>query len=98
MRNRGGVMKRSIKLVAAGLALALAGLAHGQSWPSKPMAFLTPAPAVAGADRFARPIAARLSQQLGEQALVENQGGAGGTVGAANAAKRLPARSQWLFG
>ena len=43
-----------------------------------------------GTDTFARPIAAKLSQQLGEQALIENQGGAGGTVGAANAAKRAP--------
>src|SRR4030095_14386559 len=98
MRNRGGVMKRSIKLVAAGLALPLPGLVEAQQWPTKPMVFLNPFPAGGGTDTFARPIAARLSQQLGEQALVENQGGAGGTVGAANAAKRLPDGYNWLFG
>jgi tripartite-type tricarboxylate transporter receptor subunit TctC len=91
-------MKRSIKLVAAGLALALAGLAHGQSWPNKPMVFLNPFPAGGGTDTFARPIAARLGQTLGEQAIVENQGGAGGTVGAANAARRTPDGYNWLFG
>jgi tripartite-type tricarboxylate transporter receptor subunit TctC len=91
-------MRRSIKFAAAGLALALAGLAHAQSWPSKPMVFLNPFPAGGGTDTFARPIAARLSQQFGEQALIENQGGAGGTVGAANAAKRAPDGYNWFFG
>ena len=91
-------MRRSIRFAAAGIALALAGLAHAQSWPSKPMVFLNPFPAGGGTDTFARPIAARLSQQFGEQALVENQGGAGGTVGAANAAKRAPDGYNWFFG
>jgi tripartite-type tricarboxylate transporter receptor subunit TctC len=85
--------------LAAGCALALAaaGVA-AQSWPSKPMIFLNPFPAGGGTDTFARPIAAKLSQQLGEQALIENQGGAGGTVGAANAAKRAPDGYNWFFG
>ncbi|MGQ0654894.1 MAG: Bug family tripartite tricarboxylate transporter substrate binding protein [Betaproteobacteria bacterium] len=81
--------------------LALAGgaaLAHAQAWPTKPMIFLNPFPAGGGTDTFARPIAAKLSQQLGEQALIENQGGAGGTVGAANAAKRAPDGYNWFFG
>ena len=59
---------------------------------------LEPFPAGGGTDTFARPIAAKLSQQLGEQALIENQGGAGGTVGAANAAKRAPDGYNWFFG
>ena len=91
-------MRRSVKFAAAGLALALAGLAHAQSWPNKPMVFLNPFPAGGGTDTFARPIAARLGQTLGEQAIVENQGGAGGTVGAANAARRTPDGYNWLFG
>jgi tripartite-type tricarboxylate transporter receptor subunit TctC len=41
-----------------------------------------------GVDAFGRPLAAYLSKTLGQQFLVENMGGAGGTVGAANAAKR----------
>ena len=79
------------------LALA-AGAAQAQSWPQKPVIFLNPFPAGGGTDTFARPIAAKLSQQLGEQALIENQGGAGGTVGAANAAKRAPDGYNWFFG
>jgi len=82
-----------------GAALALAAASAGaQNWPTKPMIFLNPFPAGGGTDTFARPIAAKLSQQLGEQALIENQGGAGGTVGAANAAKRAPDGYNWFFG
>jgi len=79
--------------------LALTSIAaQAQQWPQKPMIFLNPFPAGGGTDTFARPIAAKLSQQLGEQALIENQGGAGGTVGAANAAKRAPDGYNWFFG
>jgi tripartite-type tricarboxylate transporter receptor subunit TctC len=83
---------------ALACALAASSVAFAQSWPTKPMIFLNPFPAGGGTDTFARPIAAKLSQQLGEQALIENQGGAGGTVGAANAAKRSADGYNWLFG
>ncbi len=86
-------------LAAAGCVLAIAGFAaHAQTWPNKPIIFLNPFPAGGGTDTFARPIAARLSQTLGQQVLIENQGGAGGTVGAANAAKRAPDGYNWFFG
>lgn len=81
------------------LALAAAGgLAHAQSWPTKPVTFLNPFPAGGGTDTFARPIAAKLSQTLGHQVIVENQGGAGGTVGATNASKRPADGYTWFFG
>jgi tripartite-type tricarboxylate transporter receptor subunit TctC len=83
----------------AALGLALASMAtHAQAWPTKPVVFLNPFPAGGGTDTFARPIAAQLSQALGQQVLIENQGGAGGTVGAANVAKRAPDGYNWFFG
>src|SRR4030081_894864 len=86
--SKGGVMSKMLTratLAAAGCVLALAGFAaHAQTWPRKPIIFLNPFPAGGGTDTFARPIAARLGQTLGQQVLIENQGGAGGTVGAAN--------------
>jgi tripartite-type tricarboxylate transporter receptor subunit TctC len=91
-------MRSAISFATAGLVLAIAGFAHAQSWPTKPVIFLNPFPAGGGTDTFARPIAARLSQTLGEQALIENQGGAGGTVGASNAAKRASDGYNWFFG
>jgi tripartite-type tricarboxylate transporter receptor subunit TctC len=90
---------RKVLSFVAGCALAVSALcAQGQAWPQKPMIFLNPFPAGGGTDTFARPIAAKLSQSLGQQALIENQGGAGGTVGAANAAKRAPDGYNWFFG
>lgn len=94
-------MNRALAIVCAAAcgALALASApVHAQSWPIKAMVFLNPFPAGGGTDTFARPIAARLSQTLGQQAIIENQGGAGGTVGAANVAKRPPDGYNWFFG
>ena len=95
-------MRKTLRFVtqlAAGCALALSTLAaQAQAWPQKPMIFLNPFPAGGGTDTFARPIAAKLSQSLGQQALIENQGGAGGTVGAMNAARRAPDGYNWFFG
>ncbi len=92
-------MNTVVLKVAAAAALALASFgAQAQAWPQKPMIFLNPFPAGGGTDTFARPIAAKLTQSLGQQALIENQGGAGGTVGAANAARRAPDGYNWFFG
>lgn len=80
-------------------ALASAAMAvQAQSWPTKPVTLLNPFPAGGGTDTFARPIAAKLSQSLGQQVIVENQGGAGGTVGATNVIKRAPDGYNWFFG
>ncbi len=93
-------MKKLLAMACAAAcgALALAATVHAQNWPTKAVIFLNPFPAGGGTDTFARPIAARLSQTLGQQAIIENQGGAGGTVGAANAAKRAPDGYNWFFG
>ncbi len=91
-------MKRSIAFLAAGALALSAFAAHAQGWPNKPVIFLNPFPAGGGTDTFARPIAAKLTQSLGQSALIENQGGAGGTVGANNASKRAPDGYNWFFG
>ena len=76
--------------LVAGL-LAFASLAAGaQAWPEKPVRIINPFPAGGGVDAFARPIAAKLSQSLGQNFYVENMGGAGGTLGASVAAKAPP--------
>lgn len=85
--------------ILVSIALAAAAMAaQAQSWPAKPITFLNPFPAGGGTDTFARPIAARVSQTIGQQVIVENQGGAGGTVGATNAAKRPADGYTWFFG
>jgi tripartite-type tricarboxylate transporter receptor subunit TctC len=81
---------RSAFIALAGAVALTAASAYAQSWPNKPVRVINPFPAGGGTDAFARPWAAKLTQQLGQTILIENQGGAGGTVGAANAAKALP--------
>jgi tripartite-type tricarboxylate transporter receptor subunit TctC len=90
-------MKR-VHAALGAVLFALGTAASAQNWPTKPITFLNPFPAGGGTDTFARPIAARISQTLGQQVIVENQGGAGGTVGAANVAKRAPDGYNWFFG
>ena len=75
--------------LAAALSLATAvALAQAQGWPSKPVTIVNPFAPGGGVDAFARPLSAKYSTALGQQFIVENIAGAGGTLGAANAAKR----------
>jgi tripartite-type tricarboxylate transporter receptor subunit TctC len=74
---------------AAGAAGALP-LAHAQAWPAKPVMMIVPFPAGGGTDAFARPLAAQFAKQTGKQLIIDNRGGAGGTVGATLAARAAP--------
>ena len=69
----------------AGCLLALHAAA--QDWPTKPLTIIVPFPAGGGTDAFARPLSALLTQQLGKQVVIDNRGGAGGTLGATIAAR-----------
>lgn len=86
----------SRRAVLAGVAFAMAcaapfGTALAQSWPSaRPITLINPFPAGGGTDAFARPLAAQLDQQLNQRVVVDNRGGAGGTLGAGQAAKMTP--------
>ena len=76
--------------VAAVLAAILAVPVQAQTWPTRPITLIVPFPAGGGTDAFARPLAQVLGTQLGQQLLIDNRGGAGGTVGASAAAKMAP--------
>ena len=80
---------RILAFVAAAGALVATG-ALAQAWPAKPVRIINPFPAGGGTDTFARPLAAKLTQALGQNVFIENQGGAGGTVGATNASRATP--------
>ena len=74
-------------LVLAGAASCVAPALYAQAWPAKPIKLIVPFPPGGGTDTFARPLAAKLAEQLGQAVVIENRGGAGGTVGADMAAK-----------
>lgn len=78
--------------VAGAMYLALMGSpAQAQStWPSKPVNLVVPFPAGGGTDAFARPLSAQFSKLTGKQLIIDNRGGAGGTLGASIAAKAAP--------
>ena len=88
------INRRQFVRGASALGAALAGGVPGAfaqgAWPTKPVRVINPFPAGGGTDVFLRPVAARLSQVLGQQFTVENLGGAGGTVGASTASKAPP--------
>jgi tripartite-type tricarboxylate transporter receptor subunit TctC len=77
--------KHALSAVLLSLA-AFAAPALAQ-WPAKPITLIVPFPPGGGTDTFARPLAAQLSKQLGKPIVVDNRGGAGGTMGASIAAK-----------
>ena len=81
---------------AAGL-LGAPNIAHGQTWPAKPVRIIVPVLAGAFTDLGARSIAGELSDQLGQQVLVENRTGGGGTIGADFVAKSAPDGYTFLF-
>lgn len=87
-------MTRRSLLVAASTALALAalpGLARAQdSWPAKPVKIISPFPAGGTSDVMARMVAQALSKELGQAFIIENIGGAGGTIGTLKAAQAAP--------
>jgi tripartite-type tricarboxylate transporter receptor subunit TctC len=85
-------------LAAGASALAAPLVTRAQGWPNKPITFVVPFPPGGGVDAFARPLAAHLSKQLGRQIVIDNRGGAGGTVGASLVAKAPPDGYTFLMG
>src|SRR5437868_561141 len=85
-------MRKTILAIAtAGVLAILAGPAGAQdAWPNRPMTLVVPYAAGGPVDTIARIIAARLSELLGQQMVIENVGGAGGLTGTARVAKATP--------
>jgi len=77
--------------VLAAIALAVAATAaQAQAWPQRPVKFIVPFPPGGATDISARLIGQQLSERWGQPVVIENRGGAGGGVGAAEAARAAP--------
>lgn len=76
--------------VAASLLAIVAGAAHAQTWPTKPITLVVTYPAGGGADTMARLIAPKLGEALGQPVIIENKPGASGQIGASAVAKAAP--------
>ena len=78
-------------LFTGAVAAVTATMSHADAgWPTKPVTIVVPFPAGGGTDAFARPLTATFSKNTGKQFIIDNRGGAGGTVGASIAAKATP--------
>ena len=85
--NRRQVLR--LAAAASAMGLPLAGRTQW-SWPAKPVNLIVPFPAGGGTDAFARPLSAQFAKQTGKTMVIDNRGGAGGTLGAGIAAKAAP--------
>jgi tripartite-type tricarboxylate transporter receptor subunit TctC len=83
--------RRDVLRLAAATAAVLSGGVRAQTgWPTKPVTMIVPFPAGGGTDAFARPLSAQFSRITGQTLVIDNRGGAGGTLGASIAAKAQP--------
>jgi len=76
--------------IAACLLAATTGGAWAQSFPTRPITIVVPFSAGGPTDTVTRLVSEVMSKDLGQQVVVENVGGAGGTLGAARVAKAAP--------
>lgn len=90
-------MTKTWKLAALALAF-VAGGALAQNYPNKPVTWIVPFSAGGPTDAMARHIADRVAREIGGTIIIENTPGAGGTVGAAKAARATPDGYTMLVG
>jgi tripartite-type tricarboxylate transporter receptor subunit TctC len=87
----------TLRAFLTGLALALAASQASAQWPAKPVTFIVPYPPGGGTDVIARILQDPLSKQLGEPIIIDNRGGAGGSIGTNIAAHAVPDGYTFLF-
>src|SRR5688572_713564 len=88
-------MRRLLFLILSLIASFWIGSAF--AWPTKPITFIVPYPPGGGTDVIARIVQEPLSRQLGQPIVIENRGGAGGSLGTAVAARANPDGHTMLF-
>ena len=91
LNSKNMLQRRSLLQWAAAGATGLTLPSFAQTqWPAKPVTMVVPFPAGGGTDAFARPMAAQFARLTEKQLIIDNKGGAGGTLGAGIAAKAIP--------
>jgi tripartite-type tricarboxylate transporter receptor subunit TctC len=83
-------MIKALHLAAVAAALSLAGIAHAQTWPAKPVRIIVPYAPGGSVDVVTRKMAAKLQEQTGQSFFVENKAGATGTIGITQAVQSPP--------
>jgi len=92
MRYQNGEPLEELVKIALLVALSMlgAGVASAQSYPNRPVRMIIPFPPGGGSDAVGRILAAKMSERLGQQIVVDNRAGAGGSVGTEAAVRANP--------
>ena len=91
------MLRRNLFVLAAGGLAAPSVLRAQGVWPERPIRLVVPWPPCGGTDIIARLFAPKLSEVLGKPVVIENKGGASGSIGAAEAARAAPDGYTWLL-
>lgn len=92
------MLKMFVRLMCGAAMVASAAAAYAQSYPTRPIRLIVPAPAGVSPDVVARLVAEPLGKALGQQVVVDNRPGASGMIGAQVAAQADPDGYTILFG
>ena len=84
------MMKRRTLLTTSLAATALTNTSFAQTYPNKPVRMIVPFPAGGATDILARALSIKLGEKLGQNVVVENRPGAGGTIGSSAVAQAVP--------
>ncbi len=87
-----------VAAVAAAMSVPFVTQAKAQDWPNRAVTLVIPFAAGSASDVVGRIFAARLSEVLGQQVVIENVGGAGGTIGVGRVSKAVPDGYQFVMG
>jgi len=80
-------MRRALAISAILLAVAWSAIAVAQTWPARPITMIVPFPAGGATDTLARYLAEQMRSILGQPIVIENAGGAAGSLGVSRAVR-----------
>lgn len=96
--NQPSSTRRRMLLAGAAATIAAPFVRAQTGWPSRPVTVVVPFPPGGGTDAFARPLFAAMSRNTGRQFVIDNKGGAGGTLGASAASRAAPDGYNFFMG
>src|SRR5262245_30995378 len=88
---------RAFAFAVSLLEIGLQGAAQAQTWPDRPIRFITSQAAGGGTDIICRIIAEQLSRAVGQQVVVENRPGGGNVIGTQAAVRSVPNGYTFFF-